>query len=82
MFGTDCWYRGKYGNYLLSIIDADANQYGESGWGYDFYGNGFGDGEEGISVDDCLKNMWKLIKQNKVTVKLFEEKPSEKKLMD
>jgi hypothetical protein len=24
MFGTDCWYRGKYGNYLLAeVTDAD-----------------------------------------------------------
>ena len=55
MFGTDCWYRGKYGNHLLSILDVAANEYMESGYGIDFYGNGFGDGEEGINVDDCLK---------------------------
>lgn len=32
MFGTDCWYRGKWGNYLLSqvgIDDDDTNFYGD-----------------------------------------------------
>ena len=28
------------------------------------------------SIADCLKNIWKLIKQNKLTVELFDEKPS------
>lgn len=48
MLGTDCWYRGKYGNYLLELI-------GESVYhDYSFYGSGFEDGNEGISVDECL----------------------------
>ena len=29
------------------------------------------------NIADCLKNIWKLIKQNKLTVELFDEKPSE-----
>lgn len=33
MFGTDCWYRGKYGNALLSemgLDDDDLNFYGDN----------------------------------------------------
>ena len=44
MFGTDCWYRGKYGNYLLEAIGYDGS--------FDFYG----DSEDGTekSVGSCL----------------------------
>jgi hypothetical protein len=43
MFGTYCWYRGKYGNYLLSQLGEDA---------FDFYG----DNEDGTykSPSSCL----------------------------
>lgn len=33
MFGTDCWYRGKYGNYLIQALglnDDEVNFYGEN----------------------------------------------------
>ena len=30
-----------------------------------------------VNTAECLKNMWKLIKQNKLTVELFDDKPSE-----
>ena len=48
MLGTDCWYRGKYGNRLLSQMQSYNNEfpYDEDG----FYGNG----EDGISADECL----------------------------
>jgi hypothetical protein len=44
MFGTDCWYRGKYGNFLL-----DAIGYSDS---FSFYG----DNEDGTekSAESCL----------------------------
>lgn len=44
MFGTDCWYRGKYGNYLLEAIGYDGS--------FDFYG----DSEDGTekSKGSCL----------------------------
>jgi len=44
MFSTDCWYRGKYGNYLLSIANIDE-------FSYSF----FGDNEDGTekSADSC-----------------------------
>lgn len=48
MFGTDCWYRGKYGNYLLKTMQ-DFNPlfpYDEDGF--------YGDTEDGISEDECL----------------------------
>lgn len=32
MFGTDCWYRGKYGNYLLERLDMNEDE-------YSFYGD-------------------------------------------
>jgi hypothetical protein len=33
MFGTDCWYRGKYGNHLIRLLglnDDEFNFYGEN----------------------------------------------------
>ena len=30
-----------------------------------------------VDIADCLKNNWKLIKQNKLSVQLFDKKPSE-----
>ena len=33
-------------------------------------------------VADCLKNIWKLIKQNKLTVELFDEKLQKINLLD
>ena len=46
MFGTDCWYRGKYGNYLMEAIG-----YGDSDE-FSFYG----DNEDGTekSSASCL----------------------------
>lgn len=48
MFGTDCWYRGKYGNYLLEQL-AVMDPMGE---GESFYG----DNEDGTekSPESCL----------------------------
>ena len=47
--GVDCWYRGKYGNYLLYLM----SKYNPP---MDFYGLGLTNelGEEGISEEDCL----------------------------
>jgi len=47
MFGTDCWYRGKYGNNLLAKMKRHNNDfpYDEDGF--------YGDGEDGISEDEC-----------------------------
>lgn len=50
MFGTGCWYRGKYGNWLLSLLPTYANV---EPFNFDFYGPDGGD-EEGLSADDCL----------------------------
>lgn len=48
MFGTDCWYRGKHGNYLIAQI-TDEDPMGD---GYSFYG----DEEDGTikTVNDCI----------------------------
>lgn len=51
MFGTDCWYRGKYGNYLLGEMYSFNEEFP-----YDsstFYGDMDGE-EEGISPNHCL----------------------------
>lgn len=52
MFGTDCWYRGKYGNYLLSEMSNHNNEfpYDENG----FYGDINDNEEGGISINGCL----------------------------
>jgi hypothetical protein len=49
MFGTDCWYRGKYGNYLLAEV-TEADKVGDD---VNFYG----DNEDGTekSPDSCVK---------------------------
>lgn len=46
MFGADCWYRGKYGNYLLEAVGADTDT-------HSFYG----DQEDATvkSVESCLE---------------------------
>lgn len=53
MFGTDCWYRGKHGNWLLSMLNGEATSW-IGNEEYTFYGNGHEDGSEGISPKDCL----------------------------
>ena len=44
MFGTYCWYRGKYGNYLLEALGIDENEW-----------NFYGDNEEGTfkTAESC-----------------------------
>lgn len=52
MFGTSCWYRGKYGNFLLSILEGDPDSFANTE--YSFYGDSF-NSEEGMSVDYCFE---------------------------
>jgi hypothetical protein len=60
MFGVSCWYRGKYGNMLLSLLEnGDMDSYEATE--YSFYGDG-GD-DEGLSVDYC-KNMSQFMKNH------------------
>lgn len=54
MFGVPCWYRGKHGNFLLSLLESEGNPYHENSDGFSFYGNGRSEGE-GISVEGCLE---------------------------
>lgn len=44
IMGTDCWYRGKYGNYLLEQLGLDTNT-------WSFYGDLADDG--GLSEEYC-----------------------------
>lgn len=54
MLGTGCWYRGKYGNSLLNLSEnGDFHSYGETK--FSFYGNGFDDGEEGLTPEYCIE---------------------------
>jgi hypothetical protein len=55
MFGADCWYRGKWGNGLLSALNGTFDVWGAESSGYTFYGNGHPDGSEGISPDECYE---------------------------
>ena len=48
MFGTDCWYRGKYGNFLLEQV-TDGDPMGDN---LDFYGDN-ADGTE-KSPESCV----------------------------
>lgn len=50
MFGTPCWYRGKYGNSLLHL--AKTNGFSPP---LDFFGTGeqFSE-DEGLDVDECI----------------------------
>ena len=63
IMGTDCWYRGKYGNGLLSMLDGVDNMWHESSLGISFYGKGFANGDEGISSDECI-SMANIMKDN------------------
>jgi hypothetical protein len=56
MFGTDCWYRGKYGNFLINILnDTEETETSE----YHFYGK---DGD-GLDPDNCF-DMAKWMRDN------------------
>lgn len=52
MLGTGCWYRGKYGNFLLRLLDGDPDSYANTT--YSFYGEGIDENTEGMSIDYCL----------------------------
>jgi len=57
MFGTDCWYRGKYGNFLLDILEGNVGQFETHE--YTFYG----EGDDGLDIDYC-NNMAKWMRDN------------------
>lgn len=61
MLGTGCWYRGKYGNFLLGLLEGNPDSYADTK--YSFYGDGIGDNGEGMSVDYCL-DMHEYMKEN------------------
>jgi hypothetical protein len=57
IFGTDCWYRGKYGNFLLDILHDKVDQF--ENYEYDFYG----EGDDGLDTDYCF-DMAKWMRDN------------------
>jgi hypothetical protein len=62
MLGTSCWYRGKYGNMLLSLLEnGSIDSYADTA--YSFYGEGGDDGKEGLSVQYC-KDMSQYMKNH------------------
>lgn len=56
MFGTDCWYRGKYGNFLIGILNGNED-YDDSE--YNFYGQS----EDGLDKYNCF-SMAKWMRDN------------------
>lgn len=52
MLGTGCWYRGKYGNFLLGLLEGNPDSYADTK--YSFYGEGIDENTEGMSKDYCL----------------------------
>jgi hypothetical protein len=64
MLGTSCWYRGKYGNWLLGLLEGNPDAYADTK--YSFYGEGIDKDDqdsEGMSVDYCL-DMHEYMKEN------------------
>ena len=57
MLGTDCWYRGKYGNFLLEILEGNVGQFETHE--YTFYG----EGDDGLDTDYCF-DMAKWMRDN------------------
>ena len=57
IFGTDCWYRGKYGNFLLDILNDKIDQYEMHE--YHFYG----ENDDGLDTDYCF-DMAKWMRDN------------------
>ena len=57
IFGTDCWYRGKYGNFLLDILHDKVDQF--ENYEYTFYG----EDDNGLDTDYCF-DMAKWMRDN------------------
>ena len=57
IFGTDCWYRGKYGNFLLDILNDTVDQHEMHE--YHFYG----ENDDGLDTDYCF-DMAKWMRDN------------------
>ena len=57
IFGTDCWYRGKYGNFLLDILNDKVDQHEMHE--YHFYG----ENDDGLNTDYCF-DMAKWMRDN------------------
>jgi len=60
MFGTDCWYRGKYAQYLIDSYDAPFSFYGEGTYDEN------GDESYGLDSEQCyeLSDYMKYIHHN------------------
>lgn len=54
MLGTGCWYRGKYGNALLRLLEHGNFDGYYDDTKYSFYGEGIDENTEGMSIDYCL----------------------------
>jgi hypothetical protein len=48
MLGTDCWYRGKWGNRLITTMETKDLDAWEGTSGFSFYGD---NGDDGITVE-------------------------------
>lgn len=66
MLGTNCWYRGKYGAYLLEQMKNHIKDFS-----YDvntLYGNELEDGNSGLSADECLSISKEMIEYSEAWV--------------
>jgi hypothetical protein len=73
MLGTNCWYRGKYGNFLLRLLEDVPEDSLYDDTEYSFYGNGIDDESEGMSVDYC----WDMFSYMERNTELFAHKAKE-----
>jgi len=78
MFGLNCWYRGKMGNYLIEVVNNSGEDLttGIHGHLVDFYGNGINNQTEGISPGDCSElATWLSERREQFMVGIAKEEP-------
>lgn len=73
ILGTDCWYRGKYGNYLLDKMKQYSSNFDDE-MDYDFYGDlNYSDEEEGISPEACISMSETMFNYSEVWIKIVDD---------
>ena len=77
IFGTDCWYRGKYGNILLEDMMEKSQNFAKE-IGGDFYG----DSDDGISEDACSHMSAVMINYAEAWSKVVHDKVSNGEIME
>ena len=62
IFGTDCWYRGKYGNFLLDILEHKEGDEVRDTY-YEHPYSWYGQDDDGLDTDYCF-DMAKWMRDN------------------